>query len=117
MKSGISIKEKLIKLREARGYTQKELAKELNLTQQAYSAYETGSAEPSLDVISTLANFYDINLDYMLRDDDILKDNGVLYSSLSETIKEVLKDNTDRARLEDYSRYLLYRRKRREGKK
>ena len=116
MQGGASIKEKLIRLRESKGLTQKELARELNLTQQAYSAYERGSSSPSLDIISSLADFYDVNTDYLLRDDDILKDNNILYSSLSEAIKEVLKDEGDRLRLEEFARYLLYRRKSREKK-
>ena len=36
MQGGAAIKEKLIRLRESKGLTQKELARELNLTQQAY---------------------------------------------------------------------------------
>lgn len=36
----MSLNKKLIEFRENKGFTQKELAKRLNITQQAYSAYE-----------------------------------------------------------------------------
>ena len=105
------INEKLVKLREERGFTQKEVAKHINITQQGYSAYERGSSVPPIDVIASLADFYDLNIDYILRDEELIKDDEVLYSSLTEALREVLNNETDRKMLEEFARYLLYRRK------
>lgn len=50
-KYGLYIKEK----RCAKGMTQAEIAKKLGISQQAYSRYEQGKREPTLDYIKQIA--------------------------------------------------------------
>lgn len=45
--------------------TQAQVAKELNITQRAYSHYETGTREPSMDLLIDIANHYKISLDIL----------------------------------------------------
>ncbi len=117
MSNAEHIKNKLIKLREEKGLTQKEVAKHINISQQGYSAYETGASIPSIDVISSLADFYDLNIDYILRDDRLLKDNEILYSSFNEILVEIMENENDRKLLEEFARYLLFRRRRKSARK
>ena len=53
-------------IREDNDKTQKELAKELDCTQQTYSRYETGEITIDIYNLIKLANFYNTSTDYLL---------------------------------------------------
>lgn len=60
-------------LREDNDLTQVELAAVLNITQRAYSRYETGERAIPLEVLSTLADYYNVSVDYLLNRTNINK--------------------------------------------
>ena len=49
-------------LRKERGYTQQQLAEQLNVSARTVSRWETGVNLPDLDVLLILADFYDIEI-------------------------------------------------------
>ena len=53
-------------LREDKDYTQIELAKVLNCSQQVYSNYELGQRDIPTDILIKLSFFYDVSTDYIL---------------------------------------------------
>lgn len=53
-------------LREELGLSQLDFAKKINLTQQSISLYEKGEREPSLDVLKSIADFFNVSTDYLL---------------------------------------------------
>lgn len=53
-------------LRIDHGYTQKEIAKYLNIKQNTYSQYEIGKLNYPVDALIKLADFYDVSVDYLL---------------------------------------------------
>ena len=53
-------------LREDHDLTQKQLAKELNCSQQVYSNYELGQRDIPTDVLKKLSAFYNVSVDYIL---------------------------------------------------
>ena len=53
-------------LREDRDLTQKEMAKVLNCSQQAYSNYELGQRDIPTDILIKLSNFHNVSIDYIL---------------------------------------------------
>jgi len=53
-------------LREDNDLTQKEMAKELNCSQQVYSNYELGQRDIPTDILIKLSKFYDVSVDYIL---------------------------------------------------
>lgn len=59
----MDMNQKLAELRKAKGLTQKELAEALNVTRQAVSRWEVGTAAPSLDNLAYLSRLYGIPLD------------------------------------------------------
>ena len=59
---GIRLKE----LREAKGFTQKQLAELLNINSVTYLHYEKEQREPPLALLADLAKFYDVSTDYLL---------------------------------------------------
>ena len=53
-------------LREDNDFTQKEMAKKLNCSQQVYSNYELGQRDIPTDILIRLSNFYGVSVDYIL---------------------------------------------------
>ena len=53
-------------LREDRDLTQKEMAKNLNCSQQVYSNYELGQRDIPTYVLIKLSEFYNVSVDYIL---------------------------------------------------
>ena len=53
----------LKELRDKKGLSQEEIAKMINVSQRAYSFYETGDREPKIDTLIKLADIYGLPLD------------------------------------------------------
>jgi len=57
------VKNRLRELREARGLTQEELAKELGVTRQTIIAIEKGKYDPSLRLAFKIARFFGVKIE------------------------------------------------------
>lgn len=53
-------------LREDSDLTQKQMASELNCSQQVYSNYELGQRDLPTDILIKLSKFYNVSVDYIL---------------------------------------------------
>ena len=53
-------------LREERGMTQVQLAKEIGFSPNTISQYETGVLEPNLQTIKKLCDYFNVTADYFL---------------------------------------------------
>ena len=53
-------------LREDHDYTQQQLADMLFINRRTYSSYETGVAGLPVEILSKLADIYDVSTDYIL---------------------------------------------------
>lgn len=53
-------------LREDNDFTQKQVAKELNCSQQVYSNYELGQRDVPTDILIKLTKIYNVSADYIL---------------------------------------------------
>lgn len=58
--------EHLRELRERRGLYQKDVAAALKIDRTTYVKYETGSSEPSFEILKRIARFYEVPIDYLL---------------------------------------------------
>lgn len=61
--------------REKKNLTQDQLAQTLNISRQAISKWELGTAYPDIERLITLSNFFDISLDNLIKGDPDLKDS------------------------------------------
>lgn len=66
----MELHEKLIRLRKQKGMSQLELAEALEVSRQAISKWEVGSAVPSTENLRGLSNLYGVSLDYLVGDKD-----------------------------------------------
>lgn len=64
------LSEKLYKLRKNSGLSQEQLAEQLNVSRQAISKWESGTAVPESEKLITISNYFGVSVDYLLRDDE-----------------------------------------------
>jgi transcriptional regulator with XRE-family HTH domain len=57
---------KLKELRNEKKLTCKEVAEAIGLTKNAITNYESGIREPSLPILKSLCDFYDVTADYLI---------------------------------------------------
>ncbi len=61
----ITIGEKLKMLRNNKHVTQAKVCKQIGISVQALSRYENDQAEPDMDVLYNLANYYNVDINYL----------------------------------------------------
>ena len=74
----MDFRQRLKELREDGDYTQKEIGKLLNKSQQGYNHIEMGRAELKIEDLIILCRFYDVSSDYIIG----LTDKKMPYPSL-----------------------------------
>lgn len=62
---------RLKQLREQKRLNQDGLAMKINVSQSTISAYEVGERTPDLETLVTIANFFDVSIDYLVGRSDI----------------------------------------------
>ena len=60
--------EKLYSLRKQRGMTQMELAEKLDISRQAVSRWERGTAEPSTENLVSIGKLFDVSVDALMNE-------------------------------------------------
>lgn len=64
-------KDRLKRCREEKKLSQTQVAEMLNITRQAYNHYETGNRMPTQETLVSLADLFNVSVDYLLgRTDD-----------------------------------------------
>ena len=62
----VKFAEKLKSLRDEQGLFQRDLAKNMGLTQPTIAKYESGDREPDLDTLIAFAKYFKVSTDYLL---------------------------------------------------
>lgn len=76
--------EKISRLRRAKGMTQEELGKVLNVTYQAVSKWERGESLPDFATMSQIAKFFQVPLDYF-EDEKEIQQEAAFYDAAADT--------------------------------
>lgn len=66
----MEFKDRLKELRNRRGLSQVALAERLNLSKSTIGAYETGDIKPSVEALNTIADFFNVDLNYLMGAED-----------------------------------------------
>lgn len=61
--------DKLIKLRKKNGWSQEELAEQMNVTRQSVSKWEGAQSVPDIEKMIKLSNLFEVSIDYLLKDE------------------------------------------------
>lgn len=75
------LSEKIRELRRRSGLSQEELAEKLDVSRQAVSKWELGSAVPTADKLVDIADFFGVSLDYLMRENAAHTISRILYAS------------------------------------
>ena len=65
----MKLSDKLIELRKAKGWSQEDFAEKLDVSRQAISRWENGTALPDAQNIMRISKLFDVTTDYLLNDD------------------------------------------------
>ena len=87
----MELKEKIVALRKEKGLTQLAVAEKLNVSRQAISRWESGTALPSTDNLKCLGALYGVPVDYLI--------NEETERSVSESNSKESEDQRRRKRL------------------
>ena len=58
--------ERLKKLRLSKEIRQKDIAENIGITLRAYQYYETATKEPTMSKLSSLADYFNVSIDYLV---------------------------------------------------
>ena len=64
----MSFADRLWKIRDEAGISQERLAEELGISRQAVAKWETGTAMPDIDNLVGISNFFQVSIDYLIKD-------------------------------------------------
>lgn len=65
------LKDNLMMLRKINGYSQEQVADEIDISRQAYAKWETGATVPDVDKAAQLARFYGVTVDALLKTENV----------------------------------------------
>lgn len=67
----MEFKDRLKELRKSRGISQAVLAERLGISKSTIGMYETGDIVPSLEMLNAVADFFNVDINYLLGRDDV----------------------------------------------
>lgn len=89
----MAFSEKLKYIRNELRLSQDELAGELGVSRQSISKWESGSAYPEIDKLIMISNFFDVSIDYLLKDSYAA--DGIGAESIDRTVLKFLASSAD----------------------
>lgn len=102
----------LKELREKHGHSQKQLADILHVSKNSVSHYELGQCMPSIDVIISIADVFDVSMDYLLGRSSVNLSNRLLEKPIDKNLSAaMLLENVlslDREHRNDLVKILQY---------
>lgn len=112
----MSFGERLRAAREARGYTQQQVADHMGISKSTYCGYETGKRQPDVQKIKQLSNFLGVSGDELLEtgyptsSKRPISDDDIMFALWGDT-NEVDQDDLD-----DVKRYAAFIQERKKKK-
>ena len=82
----MKLPDKIIKLRKGKGWSQEDLAEKLDISRQAISRWENGTALPDVQNVLQISKLFNVTTDYLLNDDyESDRDIPVVQTTAQET--------------------------------
>lgn len=109
----------LKELRTSKGLTQEEVAKTLYISRACWGNYETGHRTPSMEILKRIADFFEVDVNYLLGIESTNREISEFLYRKMQTSKSVTKDGfldisdlpaIDKIEIIDFCEYLKARR-------
>lgn len=71
------LKDNLISLRKANGFSQEEIAEKIGISRQAYGKWETGDTIPDIEKCCMLSRVYGVSIDSLVRDSEVIGNTAI----------------------------------------
>lgn len=86
--------DRLKKLRDEYAWTQKQVSEKLNMNPRTYSSYENNDREPNSEVLISIADLFNVSVDYLLglKEPQKEKSEATAYYNLDDQDKEFFDD-------------------------
>lgn len=81
--------QKLLELRKKRGFSQEDLAEKLNVSRQAISRWEMGSAMPDSSNLLKISDLFGVSIDSLLHEDDQPEGKAISAENQKERNRQV----------------------------
>ena len=97
--------ERFKELRQSRKLSQQELADKLNTSKSSVNMYERGEREPGIEMLETIADFFNVDMDYLLGKASIVNKtlaNAENVIKLSGTDKQTNLTSSEETLLSNY---------------
>lgn len=78
------LEEKFIMIRKLNNLSQEAFAEELGVSRQAVSKWENGASIPDITMLTRIADYYNLTLDQLVRDEFDLSQSEILHEELSK---------------------------------
>jgi transcriptional regulator with XRE-family HTH domain len=98
----MNIGEKIKKVREAKGFSQKQVAVMLDMDQSQYSKIENGKTDPTTSTLEKIAKTLGVDVPVLFASDDIFKDVNSADKTLMEKIR-LIEQLDDKERVSIYN--------------
>lgn len=95
----------LKKLRQERNLSQQQLADILHISQQSIHKYENNISDPDINMLKTMAAFFDTSVDYLIGNTDIRSRIEPKYETMLNSDEEALIRNY--RRLSEYHKNIV----------
>ena len=104
----MSIGKKLLSLRQEKGISQEALGRELNVSRQTVSKWESDLSLPDMKMMITISQFYEISITQLLDLDDETEADSInkIYEQTSLVLENLQKENKKKIIRDNY--YYLY---------
>lgn len=101
---------KLRLLRENTGHTQNEVAEAIGVSRPSYSHYENDWNKPDMFVMTKLAEFYRVPLEYLSSEDDEIKGETITFTEQDIYILQLFHTLSEESakKVLEYARLLLF---------
>lgn len=97
----------LKRLRTASGYSQQELADKLGISKSSINMYERGERQPNFETLEMIADFFNVDIDYLLGRTDkttILPESSYYMNEDARELAQFMFENPEYKVLFDASR-------------
>ena len=83
----MALSDKLYELRKKIGLSQEQLAEQLDVSRQAVSKWESGKAVPESDTLISISEYFNVTLDYLMKEDNSAASEPVAGTKNNQPIK------------------------------